>query len=63
MIRSGELDRPTGNQLNRTVMCTIPNIEEGFGRLGNRDKSNFIIIARGSVVECMAIFDLIDDEN
>jgi four helix bundle protein len=35
------------------------NIAEGSGRFTKRDKRNFYIISRGSVFECIAIFDLL----
>ena len=37
------------------------NIAEGSGRFTKPDKRNFYIIARGSVFECVAIFDYLKD--
>ena len=37
------------------------NIAEGSGRFTNRDKRNFYVIARGSVFECVAVFDYLRD--
>ena len=37
------------------------NIAEGSGRFTKPDKRNFYVIARGSVFECVAIFDYLQD--
>lgn len=37
------------------------NIAEGSGRYSKKDKRNFYVIARGSVFECVAIFDYLKD--
>lgn len=37
------------------------NIAEGSGRFTKPDKRNFYVIARGSVFECVAIFDYLKD--
>ena len=37
------------------------NIAEGSGRYTKPDKRNFYVIARGSVFECVAIFDYLKD--
>jgi four helix bundle protein len=33
------------------------NIAEGSSRLSNKDRKNFMVIARGSAFECAAILD------
>ena len=39
------------------------NIAEGSARYTNKDKRNFYVIARGSVFECVAIFDYLKDQD
>jgi four helix bundle protein len=39
------------------------NIAEGSGRFTKPDKRNFYVISRGSVFECVAIFDFLKDLN
>ncbi len=47
------------DQLIRASLSISLNIAEGAGRFHKADKKNFYIIARGSVFECVAIFDLL----
>lgn len=37
------------------------NIAEGSGRFTNPDRRRFYIIARGSLFECVAIFDYLNE--
>lgn len=39
----------------------VINIAEGSGRYTKADKKNFYIISRGSVYECVSLFDIIKD--
>lgn len=39
------------------------NIAEGSGRNSKADKRNFFVIARGFTFECVAIFDILKDED
>jgi four helix bundle protein len=39
------------------------NIADSSGRFTKPDKRNFFVIARGSVFECVAIFDFLLDEK
>ncbi len=60
-LKSAVLDKTTKDQLRRASFSIMLNIAEGSGRFTNRDKRNFYIIARGSVFECVAIFDFLKD--
>ena len=51
------------NQLLRASLSIVLNIAEGAGRFTNPDKRNFYIIARGSVYECVALLDVILDQQ
>ena len=57
------MDRNTNDQLKRAAFSIMLNIAEGSGRFTKPDKRNFYIISRGSVFECVAIFDFIYDQE
>ncbi|MCF8255591.1 MAG: four helix bundle protein [Bacteroidia bacterium] len=44
-------------------MSIVLNIAEGSGRFTKPDKRNFYIISRGSVFECVAILELLLEQN
>jgi four helix bundle protein len=56
-------DKVTYDQLRRASFSIMLNIAEGSGRFTKPDKRNFYIIARGSVFECVAIFDYLRDQK
>jgi four helix bundle protein len=60
-IVNTELNRTMKDQLRRASYSIMLNIAEGAGRFTNPDKRNFYVIARGSVFECVAIFDLLKE--
>jgi four helix bundle protein len=62
-IKQITTDAATKNQLRRSSLSIVLNIAEGTGRNTNADKRNFYIISRGSVFECVAILDLLKDEE
>jgi four helix bundle protein len=51
------------DQLRRASISIVLNIAEGTSRFSDADKRNFYVIARGSVFECVAIFDLLRSEE
>jgi four helix bundle protein len=57
------LDRTTRDQLRRASFSVMLNIAEGSGRFSKADRCNFFVIARGSVFECVAVFDFLKDEQ
>ena len=60
-IVKSDFNRTINDQLRRASYSIMLNIAEGTGRLTNPDKRNFYVIARGSVFECVAIFDLLKE--
>jgi len=63
-IRSNEnLDQTAINQLRKASLSIMLNIAEGYSRFSTEDRKNFYVIARGSIFECVAIFDVLLLEN
>ncbi len=60
-LKNNKLDKVTYDQLRRASFSIMLNIAEGSGRFTRPDKRNFYIIARGSVFECLAIFDYLKE--
>jgi four helix bundle protein len=63
ILVAGTLDATTKNQLRRASLSIVLNIAEGTSRFSKPDGRNFCVIARGSVFECVAIFDMLKDDN
>ncbi len=63
LLSMSHLDRSTKSQLNRAALSIILNIAEGSGRLTKPDKRHFYVIARGSVFECAALFNFLEEEG
>jgi four helix bundle protein len=60
---SAHLDRTTKDQLRRASFSIMLNIAEGSSRFSKGDRRHFYIISRGSVFECVAIIDFLNDER
>ncbi len=62
-LKEARPDTTTKNQLKRSSLSIVLNIAEGTGRNSNPDKRNFYIISRGSVFECVAILDIMKEDD
>ena len=51
------------DQLSRTSFSIVLKIAEGSGRFSKSDRRNFFVITRSSVFECVAILDVLKDNN
>ena len=51
------------DQFNRASFSIILNIAEGSAKFSKADRKNYFTNARGSVFECVAILDVLHDEN
>jgi four helix bundle protein len=62
-IKLTKLDPTTKDQLRRASFSIVLNIAEGSGRFTTPDRRNFYIISRSSIFECIAILDVLKDEE
>lgn len=51
------------DQLSRASFSIVLNIAEGSGRFSKKDRRNFFVITRSSVMECVAILDVLKDDG
>ncbi len=49
--------------MRRASISAVINIAEGSGKFSKADKKNFYTVARGSVYECVSLFEIILEEN
>ncbi len=56
-------NRFTKDQLSRASMSIVLNIAEGSSRFTDKERKYFFTVARGSVIECVAILDLLTDQK
>ena len=63
LIKATKLDPTTKDQLRRASFSIVLNIAEGTGRFSRADRRNFYVISRSSIFECVAILDVLKDEN
>jgi len=63
LIRSNRtIDSYLRDQLRRASISMVINIAEGSGKFSLGDKRNFYTISRGSVYECVSLFELLLDD-
>ena len=63
ILRSCKNERHVKDQLGRASYSIVLNIAEGSGRLTPNDRRHFFTMARASIFECVAIFDIMLLEN
>jgi four helix bundle protein len=63
LISSGNFDRTTNDQLRRASFSIMLNSAEGSSRFSNKDRKNFMVVARGSAFESAAILEYLFEIN
>ena len=51
------------DQLGRASFSVPLNIAEGSGKFSKADRKNYFTNARASLFECVAVLDILSDEN
>jgi four helix bundle protein len=68
LLEHVDIDSFIAEQWKKASFNIVLNLTEGTGRMANAEKKNFIVNARGSVFEAVAILDIahqvgfVDDE-
>lgn len=57
LISNRNFDRTTNDQLRRASFSIMLNIAEGSSMFSNKDRKNFMVVARGSAFESAAILE------
>ncbi|MBI2257818.1 MAG: four helix bundle protein [Flavobacteriia bacterium] len=57
------MDKYVIDQLGRASFSVPLNVAEGSGKFSKADRKNYFTTARASVFECVAILDILKDEN
>ena len=63
IILENKLDRYVVDQLGRASFSVPLNIAEGSGKFSKADRKNYFTTARASLFECVAVLDILNDEN
>jgi four helix bundle protein len=63
LIRTNKIDSVSKNQLSRASLSIPLNIAEGAGKFTKPDKKRFYVTARASLFECVAILEILKDEE
>ena len=57
LIAGKKLDKTTNDQLRRASLTIMLNMAEGSSLFSNKDRRNFMVVARGSTSECAEILE------
>ena len=63
IILINKLDNYVKDQLGRASFSVILNIAEGSGKFSKPDRRNYFVTSRGSVFECVAILDILAEQQ
>jgi four helix bundle protein len=59
LIDENSFDKHVNNQLKRASFSILLNLAEGSSRFSSADRRRFMVMARGSAFECVAVLDFL----
>jgi four helix bundle protein len=62
LINNTKLDKYINDQLGRAYFSIALNIAKGSAKISKPDRKNYFTTAPGSVFECVAALDILNDE-
>ena len=63
IIADNSFDRHVNDQLKRASFSILLNLAEGSSRFSSADRRRFMIMARGSAFECVAVLDFLHEKK
>jgi four helix bundle protein len=63
MLHVLKLEKYVNDQLGRASYGIVLNVAEGSAKTSKADRRNYFTTARGSTFECVAVLDLLKDEQ
>ncbi|MGI9191055.1 MAG: four helix bundle protein [Chitinophagaceae bacterium] len=63
ILKEHKAEKYVIDQMGRASFSIVLNIAEGLAKTSNADRRNYFTVARGSVFECVAVLDLLNDEH
>jgi four helix bundle protein len=63
LISKNKLDNYVRDQLGRASFSIALNVAEGSAKFSKPDRKNYFTTARGSTFECVAVLDILKDQN
>jgi four helix bundle protein len=63
ILSKTKTEKHVNDQLSRASYSIVLNIAEGSAKTSKADRKNYFTTARGSTFECVAVLDLLKDEQ
>lgn len=61
LLADHKVEKYVTDQLGRASFSIVLNIAEGSGKSSSKDRKNYFAISRGSIFECVAVLDVLNE--